>query len=117
MPDVAGDADTVGGMALVLTEDGEASLDSPAGTSGSAPLWGGLVASADQYAHHDLGCINPAIYSIARSPSYHKAFHDITTGTNGYPAAPGWDPVTGWGTPNAQVLIPLLARSTNSNKT
>jgi len=28
----------------------------------------------------------------------------------GYQAAPGWDPVTGWGSPNAQVLVPLLAR-------
>lgn len=26
------------------------------------------------------------------------------------PAAPGWDAVTGWGTPDAQVLVPLLAR-------
>jgi hypothetical protein len=26
-----------------------------------------------------------------------------------YPVAPGWDPVTGWGSPNAQVLVPLLA--------
>ena len=77
------------------------------------------MALADQYAHHDLGFINPAIYSIARSSSYHRAFHDITTGTttNGYPAAPGWDPVTGWGTPNAQVLIPLLARFTNPSTT
>ena len=114
VPDVAGDAAQAGGMALVFTEDGRASLHSPPGTSDSAPLWGGLVALADQYAHRDLGFINPAIYSIARSSSYHRAFHDITTdittGTNGYPATPGWDPVTGWGTPNAQELIPLLAR-------
>jgi hypothetical protein len=26
-----------------------------------------------------------------------------------YHAGPGWDPVTGWGSPNAQVLIPLLS--------
>jgi hypothetical protein len=31
----------------------------------------------------------------------------------GYQAAPGWDPVTGWGSPNAQALIPLLARYTS----
>jgi hypothetical protein len=53
-------------------------------------------------------------------PAYHAAFHDVTTGNNtvrfpprtitGYRAAPGWDPVTGWGSPNAQVLVPLLAR-------
>lgn len=27
----------------------------------------------------------------------------------GYRAAQGWDPVTGWGSPNAHVLVPLLA--------
>jgi subtilase family serine protease len=80
----------------------------------------GLIALADQEAGHPLGFVNPASYRIARGPLYHKAFHDITTGNNtvvlngvtitGYQAAPGWDPVTGWGTPDAQVLIPLLAR-------
>ena len=120
VPDVAGDAAEVGGMALVFTEDGRASLRSPPGTSDSAPLWGGLVALADQSAHRDLGFINPAIYSIARSASYHSAFHDVTTdtvGTNGYPATPGWDPVTGWGTPSAQELIPLLANFTEPGTT
>ncbi len=48
----------------------------------------------------------------------------MTTGTNtvtfptqtvtGYQAASGWDPVTGWGSPNAQVLVPLLARYASS---
>ena len=94
-----------------------ARIASRPGTSGSTPLWGGLVALADQYAHHDLGFVNPAIYAIARSSSYHKAFHDVTSGSNGYPAARGWDPVTGWGTPNAQVLIPLLARLTSPSTT
>jgi subtilase family serine protease len=124
VPDVAGDADGVGGMALVLTgtNGGEPHLISPPGTSSSAPLWGGLAALADQYAHHDLGLINPAIYSIARSSSYRKAFHDtttddITTATSSYPAAPGWDPATGWGTPNAQMLIPLLARFASRSTT
>jgi hypothetical protein len=26
-----------------------------------------------------------------------------------YQAGPGWDPVTGWGSRNAQVLVPLFA--------
>ena len=30
--------------------------------------------------------------------------------TVGYRARPGWDPVTGWRTPNAEVLVPLLAK-------
>ncbi len=117
VPDVAGDADEAGGMARVVTSGGVAGLESDAGTSDSAPLWGGIVALADQYAHRDLGFVNPAIYAIARSSSYHNAFHDVTTGFNGYQAARGWDPVTGWGTPNAQALIPLLARPPAPSKT
>ena len=64
---------------------------------------------ADQYSHRDLGLINPTIYRIGRSSSYHEAFHDVTIGSNGYPAGPGWDPVTGWGSPDAHILVPLLA--------
>ena len=112
VPDVAGDA-AEGGMARVETAGSEASLTGPGGTSDSAPLWGGLMALADQYAHHDLGFVNPLVYRIGRGSSYHRAFHDITTGTNGYPATPGWDPVTGWGSPNGQVLVPLLAGFTS----
>jgi len=125
MPDVAGDADGTTGMALAFSEPGGGYvLVGAGGTSVSAPLWAGLIALADQEAGHPLGFVNPAIYQIARGPLYHKAFHDITTGNNtvvltstsppvtitGYQAGPGWDPVTGWGTPDAQVLIPLLAR-------
>jgi subtilase family serine protease len=77
------------------------------------------VALADQYAGRHLGFVNPAVYRIARSARYHQAFHDITNGNNtasfppvtitGYQAEPDWDPVTGWGSPDAQVLVPLLA--------
>ena len=122
VPDVAGEADQEGGWAFVFTGGSKRWIMPASGTSASASLWGGLIALADQYAHnHDLGFVNPAIYRIARSSSYHQAFHNITTGSNivnmpypaageaGYQAGPGWNPVTGWGTPDAQVLIPLLA--------
>jgi subtilase family serine protease len=123
VPDVAGDASFDTGMAVVY---GPGSFGNPTvrpatGTSAAAPFWAGIVALADQLAGRPLGFINPAIYSIARGPDYHAAFHDITTGNNtftfppatvtGYPAGRGWDPVTGWGTPDAAVLVPLLARS------
>ena len=118
VPDVAGAGN--GSIPFVFAGGGKTWIIALGGTSASAPLWGGLVALADQYARHDLGFVNPAIYRIARSSSYHQAFHDVTTGNNtvtigpvtvtGYQAGPGWDPVTGWGSPNAQVLIPLLAR-------
>lgn len=121
VPDVAGEATGSSGMALTFTApSGGEELIGAGGTSASAPFWTGLIALADQQAGHALGFVNPTIYRIAQSPTYHKAFHDITTGNNtvalngttitGYQAGPGWDPVTGWGSPNAQILIPLLAR-------
>jgi subtilase family serine protease len=121
VPDVAADASSGTGMAFAFAVPGGGyELIGLGGTSAAAPFWAGLIALADQEAGHPLGFLNPAIYRIARGPLYHKAFHDITTGNNtavlngvtitGYQAGPGWNPVTGWGTPNAQVLIPLLAR-------
>ena len=118
VPDVSGAGS--GGIPYTFAGGGKTYMIVLNGTSGSAPMWGGVLALADQYAHHDLGVVNPAIYRIARSPAYHQAFHDVTIGSNnitppggntitGYQAGPGWDPVTGWGSPNVQVLVPLLA--------
>jgi subtilase family serine protease len=119
VPDVSADASDRTGVAVVFSNGTRDTVQSHGGTSASAPIWAALIALADQYAGRHLGFINPAIYQIARGPHYHQAFHDITTGNNtvqfppttitGYPAGPGWDPVTGWGSPNAQVLVPLLA--------
>ncbi len=120
VPDVAADADAQDGAPVVYADGSTPFIVPASGTEAAAPLWAGLIALADQYAHHDLGFVNPAIYRIARSSSYHQAFHDITTGNNvmtmpyplgtvGYQTAPGWDPATGWGSPDAQVLVPLLA--------
>jgi subtilase family serine protease len=119
VPDVAGDASQRGGLPIIMAGGNQTSVNTAPGTSAATALWAGLVALADQDAHHDLGLVNPAIYRIARGSGYHKAFHDITTGDNltlgpishTYHAGPGWDPVTGWGSPNAQVLVPLLAHS------
>ena len=57
-------------------------------------------------------------------PAQHRAFHDVVTGDNsvlwptavfvGYNAGPGWDPVTGLGSPDAQYLVPLLAHTARS---
>jgi hypothetical protein len=33
----------------------------------------------------------------------------------GYNAGPGWDPVTGWGSPDAQYLVPLLVHAARSS--
>ena len=118
VPDVAADADSTTAMAMTFSGG---VLVPAQGTSAATPLWAAVVALADQEAGQHLGFINPAIYAIARSPAYHRAFHDVVTGDNsvmwstgvftGYEAGPGWDPVTGWGSPDAQVLVPLLAHT------
>ena len=123
VPDVAANADSATAMAL---EYGNGELRPATGTSASTPLWAGVIALADQQAGHHLGFVNPAIYAIARGPASHRAFHDVVTGDNsmlwptgvftGYNAGPGWDPVTGWGSPNAQYLVPLLAGTSRSER-
>jgi subtilase family serine protease len=117
VPDVAANADSTTAMALTFA--GGVLIPAP-GTSAATPLWAAVIALADQEAHAHLGFVNPAIYRIARSGTYHRAFHDVVTGDNsilwptsvfvGYKAGSGWDPVTGWGSPNATVLVPLLAQ-------
>jgi subtilase family serine protease len=119
VPDVSADASDRTGVAVVFSDGTQETVQSHGGTSASAPIWAALIALADQYAGHPLGLVDPAIYQIARGSGYRQAFHDVTAGSNtvrfppmtitGYPAAPGWDPVTGWGSPDARVLIPLLA--------
>ena len=121
VPDVAADADASTAMALTFAGG---ALYPAQGTSAATPLWAAVIALADQDAGQHLGFVNPAIYAIARSPAYHRAFHDVVTGDNsvlwptgvftGYQAGPGWDPVTGWGSPNAQYFIPLLAHTARS---
>ena len=120
VPDVAYNAGVNGGVLTVCTVCDPSTPGGVflfGGTSAGSPQWAGLAAIGDQMAHHRLGEINTALYSIANSSSkYRSGFHDVTTGNNdvadiggnGYDAARGWDPVTGLGTPNAAKLLPLL---------
>lgn len=90
VPDVAGDADPATGY--VVSIDGEEAV--VGGTSAVAPLWAALIALVNQSLGNKAGFVNPALYA---APS---AFTDITAGNNnGYTCGPGWDPVTGLGTP------------------
>ncbi len=120
MPDVSASANP--GLLTALVSGGRTAIYPGEGTSASTPLWAGIIAPADQYAGHPLGFINPALYRIGTSPQYHAAFNDITVGGNttrcrwgfmtfrGYRARRRWDPITGWGTPHAAVLVELLAQ-------
>jgi subtilase family serine protease len=90
------------------------------GTSCGSPQWAGLIAIADQMAGRDLGYINPALYTVASNPAqYASDFFDVTVGNNqanpsipGYTASPGWDAVTGLGSPNVANLLPDLIAAT-----
>jgi subtilase family serine protease len=118
LPDVAASADLAPGIAAVIVHGSRLIVAHVGGTSAGAPLWAGLAALADQDAGRRLGPLNPALYRIAEGPEYHSAFHDVTVGNNsavfpsevvaGQQAGPGWDAVTGWGSPNAAVLVTLL---------
>ncbi len=93
------------------------------GTSLSAPQWAGLIAIADQINGGGLGLINPALYKIGSDPArYASDFFDVTIGNNqtdptipGFSAGPGWDAVTGWGTPNAANLLPDLVAAVHGH--
>ncbi|KAH9933246.1 subtilisin-like protein [Epithele typhae] len=81
------------------------------GTSASAPVVAAMLSAANDarlaVGKKPIGFINPTIYSKA----FTHAFNDITNGTNpgcgtvGFSAKPGWDPVTGMGTPNFPALL------------
>ena len=75
------------------------------GTSLSTPLWAGFLAVALQIrGGGSFGSIDPLIYGLGSGASYASIFHDVTSGSNGRSAGPGWDPVTGWGTPITSAL-------------
>ena len=102
VPDVAGDADPASGYQVRV--DGQNMVIG--GTSAVAPLWAGLIALMNQKLGHPVGFLNPLLYG---SLSTKGGTHDITSGNNGaYSAKAGWDPCTGWGSPNGAKLLAAL---------
>lgn len=119
------------------------SLTSVSGTSASTPAIAGMVTLWNDMRLNSgktpLGFLNPLLYYIAAK--HPMAFHDVVTGNNGgtkitkvtcfdsFGAAPGWDAVSGVGTPNftaiAKIInelddlrtIPSPTRSNSSNTT
>ncbi len=101
VPDVAGDADPTTGYSVYV--DGAPTVIG--GTSAVAPLWAALTARLNQALGAPVGFLDPFLYS----PAGEGALHDVTTGNNdGYSAGPGWDPCTGWGTPDGVRLLQAL---------
>ncbi len=91
------------------------------GTSEATPIFAGIVALADQVAHHPLGLINPALYALSAANA--PGVVDITQGNNtvsftqrgnyhtvnGFDAGTGYDLASGVGTVNAAYFVPELA--------
>ncbi len=81
-----------------------------AGTSLSTPLWAGVLAVALQFrGGASFGNIAPLLYHVAAGSGYSSIFHDVTSGSNGFSAGTGWDPVTGWGSPIASTLASAIS--------
>ena len=87
-----------------------------AGTSCASPTFTGILSLLNDVrlsaGKATLGFVNPFFYQNA------AAFNDVTTGANsagigcggkGFSAAKGWDPVTGLGTPNYELLAAAVA--------
>ncbi len=124
-PDVAYDADPNTGMSVYDsygTPSGAPWLQ-VGGTSAGAPQWAALVAIADQgRALKGLGSLDsgtqllPMLYHLPSSD-----FHDVTSGFSAgnpsYWAGPGYDLVTGLGSPYADRIVSALSGQTPSSGT
>jgi len=117
-PDVAMVADGV----MACYSNGSHITTVLAGTSCATPLWAGFAALANQQAAQNsqppIGFLNPTLYALGRGTNYESLFNDITVGNNtnsssplNYPAEPGYDLCTGWGTPTGTNLINALAQA------
>jgi len=85
-----------------------------AGTSASCPVVAGIITILNNVriaaGKSPLGFLNPWIYQQA-GPA--NCFNDVNdgsqnncnAGTTGFAALNGWDPATGWGTPNYSCLV------------
>jgi hypothetical protein len=129
VPDVSGSADEWKGVTVYSASFGSGSPSSTGGTesgwttiggtSSAAPMWAAMLAEIAasgpagtacsglplRAGGTDLGFVNPLLYAVA-AQDYPTSFHDITIGDNdafglglGYSAGPGYDPVTGLGSP------------------
>ena len=104
-PDISAVADPFTGLKIVF--DGQTIVGG--GTSQAAPLWAGIAAVMNQYlgehGGRSVGDLNPLLYRVAEG-SRLPAFRDIVLGGNAVATAgPGYDLVTGLGTPDVDNLV------------
>jgi subtilase family serine protease len=133
-PDISMSADPAGGADTFWSFTSDPTVTVPSwhivgGTSEASPLFAGVVALADQAAHHRLGMLNERLYALQRFDR-DSGIVDVTQGNNtltfcsancgtaqqvnttvpGFAAGPGYDLITGLGTVDAARFVPELAR-------
>ncbi len=121
VPDVAYNADPNTGVPVFDSTpfNGQTGWFQVGGTSAGAPQWAALIALADQGRTTGLSTSSDLTsspeYSAAAPPFstlYASNYSDILSGTNGTcticSAGPGYDFVTGLGSPHANNLVPYL---------
>src|SRR6202035_4022815 len=84
----------------------------------------GAITDLNQLAGRPIGFLNDRLYLLGAFGVLRNLTHDITTGNNGFcffttpngvfacvpgfSATPGWDPVTGWGSPSFDKVLALF---------
>ena len=104
-PDISAVADPFTGVKIVFKQQ----IIVGGGTSLAAPIWAGIAAMMNQYLTDNggrpLGDLNPLLYRVAAGARL-PAFRDVVLGGNAVATAgPGYDLVTGLGTPNVDNLV------------
>lgn len=107
-PDVAAVGDPLTGVRFIFGQNEYVG----AGTSQAAPIWAALTVLMNQYLEANggtaLGDINPLLYRVAAGSDL-PGFRDIHLGGNAVDLSqPGYDVVTGLGSPNAYNLAKNL---------
>jgi hypothetical protein len=119
IPDVGYDANPNTGVAVfdTMAINGRTGWFQIGGTSAGAPQWAALYAIADQgRALTNQSSLSGGPATIYNLPS--SDFHDVTSGSNGYTAAAGYDLVTGRGSPIANAVVrDLVANATSTSTT
>lgn len=119
VPDVSFNADPNTGVYVIDTSSG-GYLYVVGGTSAAAPAWAGIAAVVNQgraaigkpTIASRAGGTNAALYALGTGSARYSTstyYHDVVAGSNGTAAHPGYDTVTGLGSPTFSTIAGLIA--------
>jgi kumamolisin len=109
-PDIAFNAGSAQSIWVQL--NGQAQWVGITGTGLSTSQWAGFIALVGEARSRQnkgpLGFLDPIIYGYSDS-DLATLFHSVTSGTiDGIGTGPGWNELTGWGSPRADLLLDRL---------